>query len=426
MTLEESKNLFSRLAGPVASTDSAVEKSKFKAHSVALHMNVMEMKRLYYETIDKLIKSGLWRSVKTESGSDVEASEIPRKIEASKDAMVMLNDIQGSLVSVKDSVRELYEFARSVVAITVPVPPGVTPAAVPSTSTLSIPAPLDQDVDMGALTPKAKSIPLEPEGKSRLKKFYDRIKEIEDQISEMEGNLNQRQEEIGDEIQSALESHFNDLKSVINENAQKQELLLAKTKELAATNAASMAALNEEMQVTGGDISELAHEVAEVIQNAETVTQRNDALSQEVLWLRSENARLQKANDELERRQMEELTQMRAETDETKALLQEYMSRPPPPTAPPVQVLVPAVLPLIQEGLRTLFESLHSEIQTLLQAKTTVLHENLASRVQMLHNMMTAFAQWSDSVRDGVDPGYLLRRPPQSAAHRGGQGSQTR
>ena len=142
--------------------------------------------------------------------------------------------------------------------------------------------------------------------------------------------------------------------------------------------------------------------------------------------MRSENARLQKANDELERRQMEELTQMRAETDETKALLQEYMSRPPPPTAPPVQVLVPAVLPLIQEGLRPLFESLHSEIQTLLQAKTTVLHENLASRVQMLHNMMTAFAQWSDSVRDGVDPGYLLRRPPQSAAQRGGHGSQTR
>lgn len=406
MSLEESRALYSRLAGTVNSPDDLAERGRYKAESINYSMKRMAKEKEYNDAIGKLTDSEAWRLLRLESGADMKANTAPKKGKVDADATKMLADIKGAIGSVMVAVKELHGLVQEVCGkqnVTIPTPPGV-PITTPA------PAP-NPDVEMEPASPKAQSdIALsqssEQSTPSSLSIFHDTLKAIEDRLTDIEGNLNQRQEEIGEEIQSALETQFHDLKLSLEE----PNPILSEVQKLSQSNSERLTTIGVEIGRTGGEIDELAREVVEAIKVNNEVAQGSQSLAQENAWLRNENARLQKALDEMERRQNEELAVMRAETDEAKALLQEYLSRPPPPQMPPLDVLTVALVPLVRNALRPLLEELHAAINELLTTKVSILNESVRQRMQVLWDMVTTFQLWADQVRDGVDPGYLLRR----------------
>ncbi|KAK7684981.1 hypothetical protein QCA50_011816 [Cerrena zonata] len=408
VTLDASRAFYGRLAATVNSFDAVIERSRFKAESVGFGLKRMAKEKEYNEAMDKLLGSEAWRLLRLESANDAEANTAPKRLKIDGDAKKMLADIQATIVTVKDAVKELHGFVQDIGTkqnIAVPVPPGTSPI---------LPAP-NQDAEMEAASPKAQADTSldqtnDEDVPRSLSGFYDGLKAVEDRLIDIESNLAQRQEEIGEEIQSDLESQFNDLKILVEEQAHNP--ILSQAKELCESNAKRVTTVEGDVSKTGYEIDELANEVVEAIGRTNEVVRGNEHLAQENAWLRHENERLQRSLEEMEHRQKAELALMRAETDEAKALLQEYLSRPPPPTMPPSDELLVSILPAVQQALHPLFAELHGVIQGLLTSKVTALNSSVQSTVHRLLHMISTFEEWADHVRDGVDPGYLLRRAP--------------
>ena len=117
------------------------------------------------------------------------------------------------------------------------------------------------------------------------------------------------------------------------------------------SNADRLTAIERDIMKTGEGIDELTHDVANAVELADSVTGEFHNLAQQCVELMQENNRLRKVIAEMGHRQMEELTQMRSETDEMKSLLEERLSQEPIPLTPSLEALVPMVLPFVQQAL---------------------------------------------------------------------------
>ena len=124
--------------------------------------------------------------------------------------------------------------------------------------------------------------------------------------------------------------------------------------ELGRSNGDMLSAIEQDAARKSDSIDEFTRDVASTVELADKVTREFHDIAEECVELMQENDRLRKVVEVLGRKQIEELTQMCAETDEAKAVLQEHLSQAPVPQIPSFYTLLAETLPLIRQALLSL------------------------------------------------------------------------
>ncbi|CCM02075.1 uncharacterized protein FIBRA_04152 [Fibroporia radiculosa] len=203
--------------------------------------------------------------------------------------------------------------------------------------------------------------------RDRLLLLEQQLSEIQNEIAEHDNDLLYSMEEM---LQSRLETGNN-----ISEGAQ------ASTRDERIgppDKAHGNEHLGQELDILGGQVEELAVEVANIIT-------RMNASDSEYAKLRTENEHLRKRIDDLEQRYKSDMDRFQTNKLEMQALsaaVTSFMTQAKP--SPMLQF--PAIEDILTEVRPAVLQSLQADVKPLLQ--TT--HENLSNMLQEQHNMVYA------------------------------------
>lgn len=168
--------------------------------------------------------------------------------------------------------------------------------------------------------------------------FYLSLEAISEGLSEIESKLNAPKTRLDASEPPSTEDHQ----------------LIAATPgatQLDRSDAGGLTTIEEDMIRTRKGIDELTRDVARAVKLADTATQEFHQLAREWAQLWYENDRLREIIAEKEHRQMAELTQMRTETDEVKAVIHEHLSQDSVPPTLAFDAILLEVLPYIRQAL---------------------------------------------------------------------------
>ncbi|CAL1708710.1 unnamed protein product [Somion occarium] len=410
--LDHDRAIQTRISDSLSAIDSITDKGRFKAEVISMNFRRIGLAQQYDSAIEQLNESEAWRLLALEPRSRAGS---PMKTD--NQASEAIAEVKTAIAQVMDSVKELHELLQVVGAkkgTSIPPAPGhiVTTLAAGTTA---------QTEDAGMSVPEpSDNAQEEVEVPPAVAKIHDHLMEIEDGLKEVYSSLSQRQEEISDEIRAELENRFNELELVVQTEKEKRQEQSAKVAALSQDNSAKLESVQSELSKTGDEVGELAGEVADVIKQVNGLSDENEGLRRENYALLVENDRLRKVIDDMERRQVQELDKMRKETDAITAAVQALAKQPvvQQPAVTSTRELAESVKPLILEfvhdSLKPLISDARNSIEQLLQSDTKTLRDTLVQKIEHVMMTMNALSKWADSVRDQVDPGYLMRRLPAS------------